>query len=185
MTDQEFNVGDYTQYINNDSSAEVDLAQLQRLVTGQRNAQNEVERLESELAKAKEVLRDYSERQLPGVMDAIGIASFHTSDGLSVEVLERIHANIPANRAPKAFAWLRANDHGSLIKRTLTVAFGKGEDAEANKLYTDLASKYRVKDDEKVHHSTLTAFVKEMLAHGEEIPLDELGVHRQRIAKVS
>ena len=39
-------------------------------------------------------------------------------------------------------------------------------------------------DKTSVHPSTLASFVREKLRDGQEIPLDVLGVHRQRISKI-
>lgn len=162
-----------------------ELSQLQKLAEQQAAAEAKVAQIEAQLNKAREELRDLSERQVPELMDQIGIEEFKTSSGLLIKVDETIRASIPKAKAPLAFAWLKEHGHASLIKRVIKVAFGKGEEELANDLHDKLAEHYEVADDASVHPSTLAAFVREMLRDGEEVPLDLFGVHRQRTSQVS
>lgn len=161
-----------------------ELSQLTQLAEQQAAAQSKVADLEAQLNKAREELRDIAERQVPELMDQIGIGEFKTTTGLKITIDETIRASIPKDKAPLAFAWLKNNGHGSLIKRVVSVAFGRGEDERADELRQRLADEFEVDDNASVHHSTLTAFVREKLREGEEIPLDLFGVHRLRVSKI-
>jgi len=154
----------------------------------------EQDRTEKELAKAERVVatiqarwKDVAERRLPELMDEIGLSEFKTATGLNIKVNETIRASIPKPRAAEAFAWLIAHNHEALIKRTVSVSFGKGEEDAAraftDHLKTDLHIEYG--DKASVHASTLSSFVKEKLEAGEDIPQDLFGVFRQRVSKVS
>lgn len=176
---------DYLAYAQQGATGEGELSQLSKLAEEQAAAEAEVARLEAELTKAREVARDFAERQVPELMDSIGIAEFKTATGLKIKVAETIRASITAANAARAFAWLRENGHAALIKRALTVTFGKGQDEAAEALAQELEGKGLDADDKtSVHPSTLASFVREKLRDGQEIPLDLLGVHRQRVSKI-
>ncbi|MFA7063759.1 MAG: hypothetical protein WC132_06450 [Methanomethylophilus sp.] len=161
-----------------------ELSQLSALAEQQAAAAAKVADLEAQLNKAREELRDIAERQVPELMDQIGIGEFKTTSGLKIKIDETIRASIPKAKAPLAFAWLKNNGHGSLIKRVVSVAFGKGEDERAEELRQQLSVQFEVDDNASVHPSTLAAFVREKLRNGEEVPLDLFGVHRQRVSKI-
>lgn len=161
-----------------------ELSQLARLAEQQAAAQSKVANLEAQLNKAREELRDIAERQVPELMDQIGIGEFKTATGLKIKIDETIRASIPKAKAPLALAWLKQNGHAAIIKRVVAVAFGKGEDEKADELLRRLADEFEVDDTSSVHPSTLSAFVREKLREGEEVPLDLFGVHRQRVSKI-
>lgn len=175
----------YLDYVQH-QTAGGELSQLTQLAEQQAAAQSKVADLEAQLNKAREELRDIAERQVPELMDRIGIGEFKTTTGLKIKIDETIRASIPKANAPLAFAWLKNNGHGSLIKRVVSVSFGRGEDEQAEQLVKKLNDElhFEAEDSASVHPSTLAAFVREKLRNGEEIPLDLFGVHRQRVAKI-
>jgi len=174
----------YLEFIQPQSLGSGELSKLSQLAEKQAAAAAKVADLEAQLNAAREELRDIAERQVPELMDQIGIDEFKTTTGLKIKIEETIRASIPKAKAPLAFAWLKNNGHGALIKRVVSVAFGRGEDEKADELRQRLADEFEVDDNSSVHPSTLAAFVREKLRNGEEIPLDLFGVHRQRIAKI-
>jgi hypothetical protein len=88
-----------------------------------------------------------------------------------------ISANISKDRSAGAHEWLRDNGFGDLIKNTVSVNFGKGEDDKAGELIKGLEdSGYNVDQKEAVHPSTLKAFCKEQIEKGSEIPTDLFGI---------
>lgn len=179
---------DSTQYLEYVSPAASggELAQLAHLAELQAQAQARVADLEAQLNSAREELRDISERQVPELMDQIGIGEFTTTSGLKVKVDETIRASIPKAQAPRAFAWLKEHGHDAMIKRVVSVSFGKGEDDMAEALQNRLIQDhYEVEGGASVHPSTLSAFIREKLKAGEEVPLELFGVHRQRVSKIT
>lgn len=177
---------DYSAFVGPEASSEGELSQLSKLAEQQAETEAEVTRLEAELNKARERYRDLAERQVPELMDKIGLEKFKTTSGLVIDVAETIRASIPKALQQRAFAWLRENNHAAMIKRIVSVEFGKGEDERANELLQRLAEVDHLEPDDKssVHPSTLAAFVRAKLSEGEEVPLDLFGVHRQRVAKI-
>ena len=173
---------DYLAYVQPTSGG--DLSRLQELAEEQARAEAEVARIEAELTRAREALTDIAERQLPELMDEFGLETFKTRSGLNIKIKEIIRASIPKARAASAFAWLKEHGHAAMIKRVLSVSFGKGEDEQAEELLEQLSSEYEIDDKASVHPQTLSAWVKEKLERGDEIPLELFGVHRQRVSKI-
>lgn len=174
----------YLEFVQPQSLGSGELSQLSQLAEKQAAAAARVADLEAQLNAAREELRDIAERQVPELMDQIGIDEFKTTTGLKIKIEETIRASIPKAKAHLAFAWLKEHGHAAMIKRVVSVSFGKGEDEKAEELRQRLAEEFEVEDAASVHHSTLTAWVREKLREGEEVPLDLFGVHRQRVAKI-
>ena len=176
---------DYSAYAPAPTS-DGELARLTKLAEEQAAAEAKVADLEAQLTKAREEVRDLAEFKVPELMDQIGMSEFKTASGLKIKVVETIRAGISVANAPAAFAWLKEHNHAAMIKREIKLSFGRGEDDKANKLIERLEGEGLHPDDKaSVHPSTLAAFVREKLAKGEEIPLDLLGVHRQRASKIA
>lgn len=174
---------DYVQPANLDEKA--GMAQLQYLAERQARTQSDIAILEASLDAKKRELKQISEVAIPELMDELGVSGFTTATGLKISVRETIRAAIPKNKTEEAIRWLEANGHSSLVKRKVSVNFGKGEDDTAQELLETLNEKHLPFDDSAtVHPSTLSAFVREMLADGEDLPLELLGVFRQRVTEV-
>jgi len=179
MSDQ-----DYSEFVAPTSNGE--LAQIQMLAEAQSEAEAKVAEAELALVKAKEALKLISEVQLPEAMDACGLAEFKTRTGLIIRIKETIRASIPKAQAPFAFQWLREHGHGAMIKRSISIAFGKDEDQNAQDLYQELINKdLHPEDNVTVHAATLSAWAKEKLEKGEDVPQELFGVYRQREAKIT
>lgn len=174
---------DYADYI--EPTDEGQLSQLQALADQQWEAEKLVEQKQRELNTAQEQLRDLAERQIPEAMDACGLETLQTRSGLHLSVKETIRASIPKAKAAAAFKWLRDHGHEALIKRTVSVQFGKGESEQAEEALQELSAHgWNANDDQRVHPQTLAAFIREKLENGEDVPQEVFGVHRQRVAKL-
>ena len=176
---------DYSDF--QESPEEGQLAELSKLADQQADAEREVARLGTELAKATDVLRSISEQELPTLMDKLGMEKFKTTSGLEIDIKETIRASIPKARAEEAYNWLDENGHAAIIKRMFAVSFGRDEEKWARKFAADLRRRKRelaVADIKKVESSTLRAFVKGQLEDGIDLPMELFGVFRQRVAKI-
>lgn len=175
---------DYSQFTD-DTPSEDALGQLNALAEAQVAAESEVTRLEAALAHAQQRVKDYAERIIPELMAKVGMATFETTTGLKVSVDEIIRAAPPKSRREAAWAWLRANGYAGMIRRKVMAEFGRGEDETAQQLADYLGKHYTfVSDETAVHPSTLSAFVRDALKRGVEIPLETFGVHRQTVTKI-
>ncbi len=136
-----------------------------------------------------DLYRNIEESDLPEAMESAGVEDFTMKDGRKVTTKLRTHAHISEDHQEGAFAWLRENGHDDIIKRIIAVAFGKGEDAKAEKLFDYLTARKNLADNsivgkQSVHASTLKSFVTKALAAGEEIPHELFGIHQVSIAVI-
>lgn len=174
---------DYSEYIERPVVEE--FQQLEALTRQMHEAQSQVLDLERKLEAAKERHRDISERQLPDLMDQLGLEEFKTSTGLKVRVDVNIHASIPKTRHDEAMKWLDDHGFGGLIKRNVTVRFTREQEREAQRLAEELENAFSsVEQDTKVESATLRAFAREQLKGGKDLPLDLFGIYRRRVAQV-
>ena len=162
-----------------------DLAAVSKLAEDLREAQTQVEILMEALEVAQKRVTDIAEHQLPELMDAVGLETISTQSGLVVQLKNTVRASIPAARREEAMRWLEDTGHGAMIKREVSVAFGRDQESQAKELVRELGDEYDVKTDCRVESSTLRAWVAEQLESGHEVPQDLFGVFQQRQAKVS
>lgn len=147
------------------------------------------DKLDKYAAWAKEKgaeLRAIEEVELPDLMDACGMKKFTLTTGDVVEIKSIVAGSIPKSRLEEALQWLRDNGHSGLIKRKIEVALERGKDALGDKVIAQLKKLgVTVKTSDSVHAQTLGAWAREMIAEGETIPLDTLGIYVGRRATVS
>lgn len=154
-----------------------DLKQVAALVRQQLLLERRVEDLTADLKRAQLDLAQISGDVLPAALAEHGLTELKMADGSKVTVATIISASISKDRLPGAHGWLRDNGFGDLIKNTVSVNFGKGEDDKAGDLIRELEDDgYSVDQKEAVHPSTLKAFCKEQIEKGSEIPTDLFGI---------
>lgn len=146
----------------------------------------------SDIVEAEKILKALNERlkvlqeeEMPAIFDEAGVSGIKLPSGESVEVTTSMHCGIPAARKGEAFDWLRANEHGDLIKNELNIKFGRKQDnsvAELKTLAEGLGLDFEQK--EAVHASTLKAFVKEQTRSGHSLPNDLFGIYIRRVVEI-
>lgn len=142
--------------------------------------------IEEQLSKAKRELFSVSSEDIPRLMDEIGMKEFMLTSGERIQVKRGVKASIPVKFRDQAFAWLRENGHGDLVKNEVKATFGRGEDERARALLKFLQDKGLNADQkESVHAGTLAAFVREQLERGAEVPHEMLGVFEYQETKVT
>lgn len=173
---------DYTSFVTPTDGG--DLAQLQTLAEQLVEAQADVAAAEKALEAANDRVKDLAEKQIPETMERNGLKDFTTATGLKITVAEKTHASINKERAGEAYAWLTEHGHSGLIDRIMSVKLGRGEDERAKEIHALLDGKFPLEDKLNVHAQTLSAFVREQLRQGNEVPDDLFNIHRQVAAKV-
>ena len=154
-----------------------DLRQVAALVRQQLTLEQRVEDLAAELKKAQLDLSHISAEALPALLAEHGLSELRMADGSKVTVSTVISASISKDRSHDAHGWLRDNGFGDLIKNTVAVTFGKGEDDKAQTLVRELdGNGFNVDQKEGVHPSTLKAFCKEQIEKGVEVPSELFGL---------
>jgi hypothetical protein len=159
------------------------MRQIQEMAIEQRRLERLVEEKEAEFKEAKRALADVAENKLPQLLDEIGSQDFTTNDGVRIQVKEDIRASIPEECRDEAIKWLEGHNFGDLVKREFKIVFGRDEEDWAKEFQESLSQSERSLNYELkrgVHSSTLSAFVREQLKEGTDIPLSIFGVFRQR-----
>jgi hypothetical protein len=139
--------------------------------------EKEIEEIESVVKERKEQLSKLLEDTIPAALSELGMKSFKMEDGSSIEVKPFYSATIKdANRAA-AYEWLREHNFDDIIKNTVSVRFGRGEDELCDGLLNLLrTNNYPVEQAQKIEPQTLKAFVREQIERGSELPMEMFGV---------
>jgi hypothetical protein len=178
-------MNDYSDFIDaaSDSTA---LAELAELVAQLAEAEQAMYDAEDNLRRAKQRVRQISEMQIPEVMDRVGVREFVTKTGAKISVKESIRCSVPAAKRAEAWQWLRDNGHGSLVKSTVSVSFGKEQIQDAELFRRQCEEQgMLVKSEEKVEPATLKKFIKDSLDSGTDIPMELFGAYNQKQTKVT
>jgi len=140
--------------------------------------EKEIEELDSVTKERKDQLRKLLEESIPNMLSELGMKSFRMADGSSIEVKPFYSASISEERRATAFEWLRQHGYDDIIKNTVSVRFGRGEDELCGGLLNQLREQgYPVEQTEKVEPQTLKAWVREMVERGVEFPTDTFGAY--------
>tara|TARA_R100000808_G_scaffold299_3_gene1768 strand:+ start:11484 stop:12047 length:564 start_codon:yes stop_codon:yes gene_type:complete len=147
---------------------ETDVKSLSNLCNDLLTLEAKIGNTEEELRRYKEQSRELSEQVIPDKLAELGVSDLKLSDGSRISAEPFYSARITAQNLQTAHEWLRENGHGDIIKNTLTITFGQGEDVLAKELVDQLAKEgYMPETKEAVHPSTLRAFVKERIESGD------------------
>lgn len=144
-----------------------------------------IEKTEEYISSMKESLRKLQEEEMPELFSEVGVSGVILPNGVTVQIETSIHCSIPAEHKEEAFEWLKANNHGDLIKNEFTVKFGRKEDnmvAEFRESAERLGLKYDNK--QKVEPMTLKSFVKEQMKSGVQLPQDLFGIFVRRVVNI-
>lgn len=166
------------------------VATLERLTELATRAKELEKEIDADTVKLEEKKGEYDRivrQHIPTVMDELGMEEFKLVDGSKVTVKNDIKCGLTEERKPAAFAWLRETSNDGIIKTLVSLSFGKGEAAQAERAVEALhaAGFDHAASDDSVHPSTLKSFVKECLENGVAIPLETFGVYEYKIAKIA
>ena len=160
------------------SIADEELQGISALAKKAKVLQKEVEDLEAVTKERKDQLRKLTEQAIPEALAETGMRGFVMEDGSKVELKDFYSASISAARKAEAFQWLRDHKMDDLIKNTVSVKFGRGEDELCSRLLEILGTQgYPAEQTEKIEPMTLKAWVKEQTERGNEFPMDLFGAY--------
>lgn len=145
------------------------LGNLSDLAMRQIDLENQIEEAERVIDDLKQQHSKVSELDIPELMNDLAIINFKLANGLKVTVKAWFSGN---TKHELAFKYLDDIGHGDLIKGEVAVPLSRGFDkqtvAKLERFITDLGLTSEF--SESVHHSTMSAFIKEMITSGQ--PLD-------------
>lgn len=158
--------------------ADNDLQGVSQMARRAKSLEKEIEEIETELKQRKEQYRKLTEEAIPEALTSMGMKSFKMEDGSSIEIKAFYSASITEARRAEAFQWLRENGFDDIIKNTVSVRFGRGEESLcAHAVQTLREAGYPVEQAEKVEPMTLKAWVKEQVEKGREFPSELFGAY--------
>ena len=160
------------------SVPEDNMGKIGAVATDIAETENEIANLKEQLKKKEDYRTKLSEEVLPSLFSEVGLSELKLSDGRKIKVSEYYRAAIKVENREAAYAWMRNNGFGDLVKNQVTCSFGRNEDEKASSLISDLSEKgLEPAQREWVESSTLRAFVREQYEAGREIPMDLLGAY--------
>lgn len=159
------------------------IKRLSSLCRQQLQIETELSELEQALVNKKLELEKVSEHEIPDLMDELGIDEFRLRSGIRVTVVPYFSGKITT---PEALDWLEENEHGDIIKGSITIPYPKGYEQGKLKAIVDMAQALGLPADnrEEVHHSTLRAWIKVMVLTGQDFPRELFNVYVGRETKL-
>lgn len=139
--------------------------------------EKQVEEQEAMLKATKEQFRKLTEETIPEALTELGMKGFVMDDGSQVTIKPFYGASIPEARRAEAYQWLRDHGFDDIIKNTVSVRFGRGEDELCARLLNLLGEQgFPADQAEKIEPATLKAWAKEQVERGNAIPADLFGL---------
>lgn len=162
------------------------LERLTRLVLAQIELEDQIEAADKRLKQLQADHRKVSWEQIPDLLLEVGLSEVKLADGTKVVVKETLRVSTTGKYRDKINRWLEAGGHDDMIKDEVVVEFGKGEGEKASELVNDVRTYYSDRVDRKryVNPQSFAAFLRELLADNQDVPLDELGAHVQTITEL-
>lgn len=145
------------------------------------------ESLEEEIDAIKKEIDQIAMQELPELFQSIGLSELKLENGRKLTLLPFYSAKIPDATKSEAFKWLEEHEHDGIIKSTVEMTFGKGDEEKKQEARVVKAlEKLGVlfEHDRKIHPQTLKAFVREMVESGEEFPLETFGAFVGKVVKI-
>lgn len=189
-------MSDWLQRImSGDESVEIpeDIGEISKLSNALVEAQREVRAAEEELKNKKENLKRIQEEALPEAFSNIGLKELKLDSGAIVKIKEFVACSIKKETQDEAWAWLRAEGHGDIIKNNVVVNFGKETD-HLTSVFLDVVREWIATRNEakaigcetktSVHYQTLAKFTREMLEKGEILPDRLFSVYHGQKAEI-
>lgn len=188
-------------FVQPDTPDQDKLDLVRTLAEEQVRLQTRADELEEDLKKTYARFQQIAHKELPDAFDAASTDIIGLPDlGYTVKLKPWYDGSLPkidpkdresGVRRQAALDWLTANDHGDLIKTTVTILFGRHEHNVAVNVY-EAVKEYLagqglsniVAMSEDIHHMTFKAFLREQTEAGNVLPLDTLNATVGRVAKI-
>lgn len=162
-----------------------DLAAVAELGRKAKELEKDIDEHEALLKSYKEQYRKLTEETIPEAMTELNMKKFEMEDGSLVSIKPFYSASISEARRAEAYEWLREHGYDDIIKNTVSVRFGRGEDELCSRLLGLLGTNgYPADQAEKIEPMTLKAWVKEMVERGNEFPTELFGAYVGRKAVI-
>lgn len=98
------------------------------------SARDEVASVEEALKQKKAVLLQIEQNDAVELLRDHGRESYAYEDGATLKTEQKVYASITEEGKKEAYAWLKKNGHGAMIKSRCSIEFGRAEAHLANVL---------------------------------------------------
>jgi hypothetical protein len=157
---------------------DTDIEGIANLAKRAKQLEKEINDLEAVFKERKEQYRKLTEESIPEALAGMGMKSFRMADGSSIDIKPFYSASITEARKAEAYQWLRDHGFDDIIKNTVSVRFGRGEDELCVRLLNLLGdSGFPADQAQKIEPMTLKAWVKEQVERGNEFPSELFGAY--------
>lgn len=145
----------------------------------------EIAEMENQLSGLK---RDYNALaidRVPNIMAELGIDEVRTEAGVKITVSREVQCKLIPEVKEQGLDWLEQNNYGAIVKREVSVAFGKDTESIVKQVVEAIRSvgvEPEVTKD--VHPMTLKAWGKRQVEGGAPIPSEYFNVNVFSIVRV-
>ena len=161
-----------------ESVSQDNLGKIGAVATDVAETDKEINEIKEQLKKKEDYRKKLSEEVLPSLFAEVGLSELKLADGRLIAVKDYYGASIKPEKRAMAYAWLRNNGFGDLVKNQVSCSFGRNEDEKARGLSQYLDEQgYEASQREWVEPSTLRAFIREQHEAGKKLPMDLLGAY--------
>ena len=161
------------------------LTELSVMINVMRDKERVLDDLEERVKMIQAEVDDISKNRIPDFFDQLGMDEIKLSTGEKVTIKRGFAAHISKANQEVAYAWLKKNNHGGIIKNEIKIDIKKGDEDEVANLQKVLIERgLTFSRRESVHGQTLKAFVTEQMTAGTDLPQTEFGVHPLRETKI-
>lgn len=165
-----------------DTAAPALLSNVRRLVEHLREQERLIALTEAELKRFQDGYNVLVLERIPEAMAQVGLKEMKLDDGAVLRVRDDVNVYIRKDDVGSAYAWLRDNGLGSIIKSSLEVDLRAIEEPDA--LVESLEQRgVECNIKENVHAATLKASIKAMLERGVTPPA-AISVHQFKKADI-
>jgi len=130
----------------------------------------EIKELEEQLKERKAACKEIIEYLIPSILEENDITEVRFKDETKVTLKKEYYATFPKNKQEKLSRWLQDHSLYDIVSTEITLDFGKGNMKDVVECCQYLEEDgYEPCIEEKIHSSTLKAFVRERMENKKKI----------------
>ena len=161
------------------------LTRLGKLAHHQMELEDRIKETQSTLDDLNKQHNEVSGVSIPSLLDETGLSEVRLADGTKVSVREDLRVSTTGKYRDVINAWLESRGLDDVIRDEVTAAFAKGAGEAAAKAVSMLKGIGAAVDRKRyVNPMTFAALLRELMADGESVPLEDLGAYVQRRTKL-
>lgn len=165
-----------------DSPEVISLTTLVQELLALRERKAKIEKQIKEMAVRERYLE---EEIIPSTMITLNVSDITTTDGHKVTLADSVHVSVGGENKPRVIGWLEEIEAADLVKTQLTLKFShKERDVSERCILLLEDAGFAVAKALDVHSGTFTAFLKERLQNGDDIPWERIHARSFQKAKI-